>query len=171
VLIDRTIPSSTFVMAGTPTTIASSLSRVFRCFLSRRRTSMPMRRQIAPGVVFWPASKTCALSNSVPLRSVSRNERKLASISTASMHPRSALKLIISGGRPPLDSPSPTGLTRSAASRSSTTLVTVGALRPEARTRSAFEHDPTSRKSFRIVSALACRRWEGLPTEMDLLFK
>ena len=60
---------------------------------------------------------------------------------------------LMSGGLPPLDSPSPRGFIKPAASRSPTTLVMVGALRPEARTRSAFEQDPVSRRSLRTRSA------------------
>ena len=91
-------------------------------------------------------------------------------ISTASRQPRSALNRIMSGGRPPLDEPSPSGSTRSAESRSFTTLVTVGALSPEARTRSAFEQEPHSRSNLRIPWALVWRRTEGLPIGMGLFF-
>jgi hypothetical protein len=76
----------------------------------------------------------------------------------------------MSGGRPPFDSPSPRGLIRPAANKSPTTLVMVGALRPEARTRSAFEHEPVSRRSLRTLSAFVWRRSEGLPTEIDSFF-
>ena len=60
---------------------------------------------------------------------------------------------------------------RPAESKSATTLVIVGALRPEARTRSALEQDPPSRRSLRTRSALVWRKSEGLPTEMGSLFK
>src|SRR5580698_6477153 len=93
-----------------------------------------------------------------------------AEISTASTQPRSALKRIMSGGRPPLDSPSPSGSIKFAASRSLTTLVMVGALRPEARTRSAREHELASRRSLSTLRALAWRRTEGLPTGRDAFF-
>ena len=50
-LIDSTLPSSTLVIAGTPTTSASSRSRVFLCLRSRFFSSSPIRAQIASGVV------------------------------------------------------------------------------------------------------------------------
>src|ERR1700722_14654231 len=93
-----------------------------------------------------------------------------AVILTASTQPRSALNAIMSGGRPPLDSPSPRALTRPADNRSPTTLVIVGALRPDARTRSAFEQEPLSRKSLSTRSAFVWRRREGLPTVVDSFF-
>src|SRR5271156_5891173 len=126
---------------------------------------------MASGVVFRSASGIVWVSSSRPFRSVSRNERLSAVIFTASTQPRSALNEIMSGGRPPFDSPSPRGLIRSAASRSPTTLVIVGALRPDARTRSAFEQEPLSRRSFRTRSALVWRRSEGLPTGILSFFK
>jgi hypothetical protein len=49
--------------------------------------------------------------------------------------------------------------------------VIVGALRPEARTRSAFEQEPLSRRSFKTRSALVWRRSEGLPTGILSFFK
>jgi len=49
-------------------------------------------------------------------------------------------------------------------------LVTVGALMPDARTRSALEHDPASRKSLRIVSAFVRRSSDGLPTAIGSFF-
>src|ERR1700734_1880655 len=126
---------------------------------------------MASGVVFRLASGIVWLSSSRPFRSVSRNVRLSAVIFTASTQPRSALKEIMSGGRPPLDSPSPRALIRSADNRSPTTLVIVGALKPEARTRSAFEQEPLSRRSFRTRSALVWRRSEGLPTGILSFFK
>ena len=125
---------------------------------------------MASGVVFRLASGISWVSSSRPFRSASRNERLSAVIFTASTHPRSALKAIMSGGRPPFDSPSPRGLIRPADNRSPTTLVMVGALRPEARTRSALEHEPLSRRSLRTRSAFVWRRSEGLPTEIDSFF-
>src|ERR1700689_19429 len=126
---------------------------------------------MASGVVFRLASGMIWVSSSRPFRSVSRKERLSAVIFTASTQPRSALNEIISGGRPPFDSPSPRGLMRSADNRSPTTLVMVGALRPEARTRSALEQEPVSRRSFRTRSALVWRRSEGLPTGILSFFK
>jgi len=171
VLTDNTLPSSTLVIAGTPTTSASNCSRAFLCFLRSPRVSSTIRPQIESGFVFRPSSGTLRRSNSSPLKSVNKKDTSRADICTPSMQPRSALKRIMSGGRPPLDSPSPRGLTRLAFSRSLTTLVTVGALMPDARTRSALEHDPASRKSFRIVSAFVRRSNDGLPTDMDSFFK
>src|SRR5271154_2244732 len=110
------------------------------------------------------------MSSSLPFRSANRNDRVSAVILTASTQPRSALKAMMSGGLPPFDSPSPNALIRSAESRSPTTFVIVGALRPEARTRSALEHDPLSRRSLRTRSALVWRSNEGLPTEIDSFF-
>ena len=52
VLIKRTLPSSTFVMAGTPTTSASSLSRLLTCLRRSLFNSSPIKPQIACGVVF-----------------------------------------------------------------------------------------------------------------------
>ena len=170
VLTDSTIPSSTFVIAGTPTTSASSCSLAFLCFLKSRRISSPIKSQIASGIVFWPSRGTFDISNSSPLKSVSKKDRKCADICTPRIQPRSDLKRIMSGGRPPLDSPSPRGLIRLAASRSLTTLVTVGALMPDARTRSALEHEPASRRSFKIVSAFVRRSSDGLPTAMGSFF-
>src|ERR1700691_2158374 len=126
---------------------------------------------MASGVVFRLASGMVWESSSRPFRSVSRNARQSAVIFTASTQPRSALNEIMSGGRPPFDSPSPRGLIRSADNRSPTTLVMVGALRPDARTRSAFEQEPLSRRSFRTRSALVWRRSEGLPTGILSFFK
>src|ERR1700733_4812570 len=126
---------------------------------------------MASGVVFRSASGIVWVSSSRPFKSVSRNERLSAVIFTASTQPRSALNEIMSGGRPPFDSPSPRGLIRSAANRSPTTLVLVGAPQPEARTRSAFEQEPLSRRSFRTRSALVWRRSEGLPTGILSFFK
>jgi hypothetical protein len=125
---------------------------------------------MASGVVFRLARGISWVSSSRPFRSASRNDRLSAVSFTASTHPRSALNAIMSGGRPPFDSPSPRGLIRPAANKSPTTLVMVGALRPEARTRSAFEHEPVSRRSLRTLSAFVWRRSEGLPTEIDSFF-
>src|ERR1700730_17343893 len=125
---------------------------------------------MASGVVFRLASGISLVSSGCPFRSTSRKDRLSAVSFTARMQPRSALNEIMSGGRPPLDSPSPRGLIRPAANRSPTTLVIVGALRPEARTRSAFEHEPVSRRSLRTLSAFVWRRSEGLPTEIDSFF-
>jgi len=122
---------------------------------------------------FWVVFRRQADLRSVQLfsaRSVSRNETDPAAICTPRMHRVSALNRIMSGGRPPLDSPSPSGLIRFAASRSATTLVTVGALIPEARTRSALEHDPASRRSFRMVRAFVRRSSDGLPTAIGSFF-
>lgn len=91
-----------------------------------------------------------------------------AEISTARTQPRSALKRKLSGGRPPLDSPSPKGSTRPFDNRSFTTFVTVGALKPVARTRSAREHEPDSRKSVSMLCALVWRSTAGLPTGIGL---
>src|ERR1700733_4594843 len=126
---------------------------------------------MASGVVFRSASGIVWVSSSRPFRYVSRNERLSPVIFTAGRQPRSSLNEIMSGGRPPFDSPSPRGLIRSAANRSPTTLVIVGALRPEARTKSAFEQEPLSRRSFRTRSALVWRRSEGLPTGILSFFK
>src|SRR5580700_3110840 len=126
--------------------------------------------QMASGVVLRWASGISCVSSSCPFRSTSRNEMLSAVICTASRQPRSALNEIMSGGRPPLDSPSPRGLIRSAANRSATTLVIVGALRPEARTRSALEHEPLSRSSFSTRRALVWRRSEGRPTGISSFF-
>src|ERR1700679_4313643 len=126
---------------------------------------------MASGVVFRWASSISWVSRVCPFRSASRNERQPAVILTASTQPRSALNAIMSGGRPPLDSPSPRALTRPADNRSPTTLVIVGALRPDARTRSAFEQEPLSRKSLRTRSAFVWRRREGLPTGILSFFK
>src|SRR3984957_12700453 len=125
---------------------------------------------IASGVVFRLASGISLVSSGCPFKSTSRKERLSAVSFTAITQPRSALNEIMSGGRPPLDSPSPRGLIRPAAKRSPTTLVIVGALRPEARTRSALEHDPLSRRSLRTRSAFVWRRSEGLPTGIDSFF-
>src|ERR1700683_1310926 len=122
------------------------------------------------GVVLRFASESFAVSSSLPFRSVRRKEICSAEIATASKQPRSALKRIISGGRPPLDSPSPSGSIRSFNKRSFTTFVTVGALSPEARTRSALEHEPHSRKRFRMPCAFVWRNTEGLPIGIDFFF-
>src|SRR5580658_4068810 len=126
---------------------------------------------MASGVVFRLANGISLVSSGCPFRSTSRKERLSAVSFTAITQPRSALNEIMSGGRPPLDSPSPRGLIRPAANRSPTTLVIVGALRPEARTRSALEHEPLSRRSFKTRSALVWRRSEGLPTGILSFFK
>jgi len=62
--------------------------------------------------------------------------------------------------------PSPSVSTRPLARRVRITFVTDGALNPDARTKSAFEHGPDSRKSLSRISALVCRISGGRPIKI-----
>jgi len=66
-----------------------------------------------------------------------------------------------------VESPSPTVSTRPVEIRVPTTLVTEGALNPDARTKSAFEHGPDSRRSRSKISAFVWRISGGRPTDKD----
>ncbi len=85
-------------------------------------------------------------------------------ISTPATQPCSALNRTISGGLPPVESPSPTVSTRPVEIRVATILVTEGALNPDARTKSAFEQGPDSRSNRSRISAFVWRIRGGRPT-------
>jgi hypothetical protein len=63
-----------------------------------------------------------------------------------------------------VESPSPTVSTRPVEISVATTLVTEGALNPDARTRSALEQGPDSRSSRSRISAFVWRSSRGRPS-------
>lgn len=68
-----------------------------------------------------------------------------------------------------MESPSPTVSTRPVEISVATTLVTEGALNPDARTKSALEQGPDSRRSRNSISAFVWRSSGGRPSNTGRL--
>ena len=158
---ESTTPVSTFVIPGAPAVRCSTFrSGVPLC---RHAVFNPstMRRQTPSGVFCLSPSSTEDCVITLPPRSASSIRTRVPPISAAATYPCRTLKRSSPGGRPPLDSPSPICSTNPSSSRCAMPLDTVGALNPEYRTRSAFEHGLCSCNNCNNPRAFVCRNCEG----------
>src|SRR5260370_10819222 len=158
---ERTKPSATSVIPGAPAVRCKIF--LIEVWVSRHMLFSPpwMSAHTASGVFWFLSIVVDQLERTVPLRSASIMRSRVPPISAAATSPWLALKRRRPGGRPPLDSPSPIDSTSPRLSRWATPLETVGALRPESRTKSALEQGLYWRRRCNSPRTFDWRKCEG----------